>query len=108
MEKKEFLKLSKEIDTIEKLKEKEKTLIYSITKFAEKELSRIDDEDKVKDLVNKCVNAFASTYQIEVGLMCKESAKILERVRVVSASTVSREKKKSAPADSGKNENEKS
>ncbi|MCP4501001.1 MAG: hypothetical protein GY822_13665 [Deltaproteobacteria bacterium] len=102
MEKNELFEIANEIKTVEKLKQNEKRLVDSVTNFVIKELAHVDDHEKVQHLVNKCVNSFAATLRDEIGLMDKEGAKVLERVRIVSASTVARDKKKNAPAVSGK------
>lgn len=96
MEKTDLMKLATETANVETLIANEKRLIESVKTHVENQIGVgiWTSSDKVQNMVNKCVNSFAATLREEIGLMDSEMAKMLERVRLVSASTVLRDKKK--------------
>ena len=93
MEKNEIMALAGQIKTVEDLKKNENRLVDAVKQFVSREIGPTHERpEDVQNLINKCINSFAATLRDEIGLMDTDSAKLLERVRLMSERTKPRKK----------------
>ena len=95
MEKQELMKIATNVQNVERLKELEPQIITAVNDAVMNSVMFTGiDREKMQEITNKCVNAFAQVLKSEFGALDDEVIKTLERIRTVSERTVQRDKQK--------------
>ncbi len=95
MEKQQLIEIATNLQTVERLKEREQQIITAVHDATVNSMMFHGlEREQIQDITNKCVNEFAKMLRVEFGALDDEVVKTLERIRIVSERTVQRDKKK--------------